>query len=134
MKNIKKIDIHAHAVAFPQYVPNCFPGGHSSPLRLDFLSMIKNLHHIMPSPFEKLRIFREGGPRQRWMRCWNLSGGKNKQYRRAGARSCRLVWDYINGKNDNIVGQGLAPAVRCRIKSMAKNNNIVGQGLAPAVW
>jgi len=27
MKNIKKIDIHAHAVAFPQYVPDCFPGG-----------------------------------------------------------------------------------------------------------
>ena len=33
----------------------------------------------MPSPFEKLRIFREGGPRQRWMRCWNLTGGKKRE-------------------------------------------------------
>ena len=57
----------------------------------------------MPSPFEKLRIFREGGPRQRWMR-W---------------------WDLINGKNNNIVGQGLAPAVRCGIKSMKKRANTV---------
>ena len=53
MKNIKKIDIHAHAVAFPQYVPNCFPGGHTSPYDWIFLSMIKNLHHIMPSPFRR---------------------------------------------------------------------------------
>ena len=35
-------------------------------------------------PFEKLRIFRDGGPRQRWMRCWNLTDGKKQQYRRAG--------------------------------------------------
>ena len=109
--------------------------------------MIKNLHHIMPSPFEKLRIFREGGPRQRWMRCWNLTGGKNKQYRRAGACSCRLVrnlingknkqyrragacscrsvWNYINCKNDNIVGQGIAPAVWCGILPMAERANTV---------
>ena len=33
----------------------------------------------MPSPFEKLRIFREGGPRQRWMRCWNLINVKKRE-------------------------------------------------------
>ena len=57
----------------------------------------------MPSPFEKLRIFREGGPRQRWMRCWDL----------------------INGKNNNIVGQGLAPAVWCGFNHWQKRANTV---------
>ena len=35
----------------------------------------------------------------------------SRPYRRAGACSCRVVGDLINGKNNNIVGQGLAPAV-----------------------
>ena len=49
-------------------------------------------------PFEKLRIFRDGGPRQRWMRCRNIINGENKQYCRAGACSCRLAWNLINGE------------------------------------
>ncbi|MBR5554117.1 MAG: hypothetical protein IKV98_09765, partial [Clostridia bacterium] len=50
---------------------------------------------------------------------------QKQQYRRAGACSCRVVWDLINDKNDNIVGQGLAPAVWCEITSMTKRANTV---------
>ena len=52
---------------------------------------------------------------------------------KTGEHTSPYGWNYINGKNDNIVGQGLAPAVLRGILPMAKNNNIVGQGLAPAV-
>ena len=72
MKNIKKIDIHAHAVAFPQYVPNCFPGGHSSPLRLEILSLIWNQH-----PNKRLPCLKGGGPSKTVEGFWNLMIGKN---------------------------------------------------------
>ena len=41
--------------------------------------------------------------------------GENDNIGRAGVCSCRMVRNLINGKNDNIVGQGLAPAVWCGI-------------------
>ena len=41
-----------------------------------------------PPPFEK------GGPKLYYL-VWNLTGGKKQQYCRAGACSCRFVWDYI---------------------------------------
>ena len=68
-------------------------GEHSSPLRLKFLSMIKNLH-----PNKRLPCLKGGGPRQRWMSVEITS----------------------MAKNNNVVGQGLAPAVWCKIQSMVK--------------
>ena len=161
---------------------NHWTGEHSSPLRLGFLSLIWNLHPNNAFPFEKLRIFRDGGPRQRWMRCWNLTdgrtgehssplrfgnfnidlesapqqclllpgeggprqrwmrcwdyiNGKNQQHRRAGACSCRFVWDYIIEKT----GEHTSPydwffvIVLKSAPQQTPPTLIVGQGLAPAV-
>ena len=66
----------------------------------------------MPSPIEKLRIFREGGPRQRWMRWWDSINGKKQQHCRAGACSGRLVGDLINGKKRETPGEGFPLALR----------------------
>ena len=41
------------------------------------------------------------------------------------ATSCRLVWNFTDGKNNNIVGQGLAPAVSFGVISLKKRANAV---------
>ena len=48
----------------------------------------------------------------------------------ADAPSCRSVWNLTGGVNENIVGQGLAPAVWYKIISM----EIGRTQFAPTVW
>ena len=64
------------------------------------------------APQQCLLLSGEGGPRQRWMRCWDLTDGKKQQYRRAGACSCRLVWNLINGEKRETPGEGFPLALR----------------------